>query len=136
MVTIVPTGPLVGEKPVIVGGTVNLFVLVAVPAGVVTLIGPVAAPVGTVARIEVAESTVKPALAPLNLTAVAPVNVVPVMVTDVPAGPLMGVKPAIAGTMLKSVALAPVPAGVATCIKPVVAPAGTAARIVVEETRV
>ena len=53
IVTLVPTGPLVGEKPVIVGAevelTVKLFVLVAVPPGVVTLNGPVVAPVGTVA---------------------------------------------------------------------------------------
>jgi hypothetical protein len=47
----VPTGPLVGVKLVIVGGltTVKLLALVAVPPGVVTLTGPVVAPVGTVA---------------------------------------------------------------------------------------
>ena len=51
IVTLVPTGPLVGVKLVIVGGltTVNALVLVAVPPGVVTLSGPVVAPVGTVA---------------------------------------------------------------------------------------
>jgi hypothetical protein len=51
IVTLVPTGPLVGAKLVIVGGltTVNEPVLVAVPPGVVTLSGPVVAPVGTVA---------------------------------------------------------------------------------------
>jgi len=54
IVTLVPTGPLVGVKPVIVGGaelgvTVKLFALVAVPPGVVTLRGPVVAPAGTVA---------------------------------------------------------------------------------------
>jgi hypothetical protein len=53
IVTLVPTGPLVGVKLVIVGGalltTVKLFVLVAVPPGVVTLSGPVVAPAGTVA---------------------------------------------------------------------------------------
>src|SRR2546422_6631161 len=38
--------------------------LVAVPAGVVTLIGPVVAPLGTVAEIAVEEVTEKPALAP------------------------------------------------------------------------
>src|SRR3989442_15831007 len=74
MVTLVPTGPLAGVKPVIVGGlvTVKLLALVAVPPGVVTLIVPVVAPVGTVARIEVAEFTVKLALAPLKATPVAP----------------------------------------------------------------
>ena len=51
IVTLVPTGPLAGAKLVIVGTltTVKLFVLVAVPPGVVTLNGPVVAPVGTVA---------------------------------------------------------------------------------------
>ena len=51
IVTLVPTGPLVGAKLVIVGAgtTVKLLALVAVPPGVVTLTGPVVAPVGTVA---------------------------------------------------------------------------------------
>ena len=50
MVTLVPTGPLVGVKLVIAGGlTVNALALVAVPPGVVTLIGPVVAPAGAVA---------------------------------------------------------------------------------------
>ena len=56
MTTLVPTGPLAGEKLVIVGGcaaavTVKLLALVAVPPGVVTAIGPVVAPAGTVAVI-------------------------------------------------------------------------------------
>jgi len=51
IVTLVPTGPLVGAKLVIVGAgtTVKLLALVAVPPAVVTLTGPVVAPVGTVA---------------------------------------------------------------------------------------
>ena len=51
IVTLVPTGPLVGVKLVMVGAgiTVKLFVLLAVPPGVVTLSGPVVAPAGTVA---------------------------------------------------------------------------------------
>jgi hypothetical protein len=50
MTTLVPTAPLVGVKLVIVGplATVKLDALVAVPADVVTLIGPVVAPPGTV----------------------------------------------------------------------------------------
>ena len=54
--TLVPTGPVVGVKLVIVGGltvTVKLLVLLTVPPGVVTLIGPVVAPEGTVAWIRV-----------------------------------------------------------------------------------
>src|SRR5882762_3725700 len=74
------------------GPTVKLLALLAVPAEVVTLMGPLEAPVGTVAVIVVAEPTVKPALAPLNSTAVAPVKLVPLMVTLVPTGPPVGVK--------------------------------------------
>ena len=52
IVTLVPTGPLVGVKPLIVGGlavTVKLLALVVVPPAVVTLTGPVVAAAGTVA---------------------------------------------------------------------------------------
>ena len=51
IVTLVPTGPLVGVKLVIVGAgmTVNALPLVAVPPDVVTLSVPVVAPIGTVA---------------------------------------------------------------------------------------
>src|SRR5439155_14953116 len=57
MVTFAPTGPLAGEKLVMVGGgmTVKLVVLVPVPADVVTLSGPVVAPAGTVAWITVVD---------------------------------------------------------------------------------
>ena len=60
MVTLVPTGPLLGLKPLIAGPvvTVKLLLLVVLPAGVVTLIGPVLAPAGTVAVIWVFEVTV------------------------------------------------------------------------------
>src|SRR5438309_561642 len=61
MVTFAPTGPLVGEKLVMVGGgmTVKVVPLVPVPADVVTLSGPVVAPAGTVAWITVVDVTVK-----------------------------------------------------------------------------
>jgi hypothetical protein len=49
IVTLVPTDPFAGVKLVIVGATMKLLVLVAVPPGVVTLIGPVVASAGTVA---------------------------------------------------------------------------------------
>ena len=52
MVTLAPTGPLVGAKLAIVGAladTGKLLALVAVPPDVVTLNGPVVAPAGTVA---------------------------------------------------------------------------------------
>src|SRR5213594_2144150 len=94
--------------------TVKLFVLVAVPPGVVTRSGPVVAPVGTVAWIVVAEVTVKLALTPLNITAVAPVKSVPLIVTLVPTGPLVGVKLVIVGALttvtLTAAAVAVLPA--------------------------
>jgi hypothetical protein len=99
IVTALPTVPTAGEKPVIVGAldapTVNGSLLVADPPGVVTLIGPVLAPAGTVAtsRVVVAEVTV--AVVPLNLTVLSPavaLNPVPEMVTAVPAGPRPGEK--------------------------------------------
>src|SRR5439155_20198203 len=100
IVTWVPTGPLVGVKELIVGGeavTVKLPALVAVPPGAVTLIDPEVAPLGTVAVIWVLVFTVKLAAVPLKATAVAPVKLVPVMVTEVPTGPLVGVNEVIVG---------------------------------------
>jgi hypothetical protein len=120
--------------------TVKFVALVAVPPGVVTLILPVVAPVGTVAVICVAEFTVNVvALVVLNFTElvvkVAPLTVplkfVPVIVTDVPTGPKAGVNEVIVGAgavaTVKLVALVRCPAAVYTWIGPVVAPAGTTA---------
>src|SRR5439155_1105092 len=120
IVTLVPTGPLVGVKLVMVGGlmTVKLLPLLAVPPAVVTLIGPLVAADGTVAVIVVAEFTVKLALVPLNRTAVAPVKLVPLIVTVAPTAPL---------------ALLSVPPAVVTLIGPLVAPDGTVAVIAVAE---
>jgi hypothetical protein len=137
IVTMVPTGPLVGAKLVIVGGgtTVNVALLVTVPAGVVTPSGPVVAPAGAVALIDVSEATVKLALVPLNVTAVAPVKFVPLIVTLVPTGPLAGAKLVIVGggTTVNALALVAVPASVVTLSGPVVAPAGAVAWIDVSE---
>ena len=64
-----------------------------VPPAVVTRTSTVPVPAGDVAVIEVAELTVKPAagVAP-KVTTVAPLRLVPVIVTDVPpgAGPNVG----------------------------------------------
>ena len=128
MVTDVPIPPLVGEKPVMVGAaSVKFVLLVAVPAGVVTAMGPVVAPAGTVAAICEGLLTLKAALVPLNLTAVAPVKFVPVIVTDAPTGPLVGVKLEMVGAdvTVNVVELVAVPPAVVTLIGPVVAPAGT-----------
>ena len=109
IVTLAPIPPLAGEKLVIEGmGTVteNDEALVAVPPEVVTLIAPVVAPDGTVAVICVDELTVKVvALAPLNVTAVAPVKFAPVIVTLVPVGPLAGEKLLILGAGVPPVEL-------------------------------
>ena len=78
--------------------TVNGLKLVTVPPGVVTLSEPVVAPFGTVAWITIGAVTVKLALTPLNVTAVAPVKFVPMIVTPYPSGPYGGVKLLIAST--------------------------------------
>ena len=125
-----PTKLLLIVDPLISVNTLVL-VLVAVPPGVVTLSGPVVAPAGTVASIAAAEVTVKLALTPLNVTAVAPVKFVPLIVTLVPTGPLVGVKLVIVGgalaTTVKLFVLVAVPPGVVTLNGPVVAPAGAVA---------
>jgi len=133
--TAVPTGPLPGLKPEMVGAgtfTVKLLAEMAVPFGVVTEILPVVVPEATVAVICVALFTVKLAAAvELNLTAVAPVKLVPVIVTEVPLPPLVGLKLVIVGAfrIVKLVADAAVPAGVPTRILPVVVLLATVAVI-------
>src|SRR5690348_16947059 len=72
--------------------TTKLLALVAVPAGVVTVTGPVAAPAGTNAWMATLDCTVKVALTPLNVTEVAPVRLEPLIDTLVPTAPLEGAK--------------------------------------------
>ena len=71
-----------------------------VPAGVVTRTSTVPVPAGAVATILPADDTEndEAALVP-NLTALAPLKALPVIVTLVPptAGPLVGLRPAMAG---------------------------------------
>src|SRR5436189_1693952 len=75
MFTIVPTGPLTGEKPETTGAATKFVALVAVPPGVVTVSGPVVAFAGTVAWIVVIDGTTKfAAFCPLNLTAATPLK--------------------------------------------------------------
>src|SRR6185369_17167539 len=114
MVTGVPTVPSDGVNPVIVGGylTVNDPALCPVPAAVVTLMRPVVAPAGTVALICAEDTTVKLAEVPLNLTDVAPLKPLPLMVTVVPTGPLAGENEDTTGGLVtvNELALCPVPA--------------------------
>ena len=76
--TLVPMCPPIGVNELIVGSgedaTVNEDSLLEVPSGVVTEIGPVVAPSGTVAWSREFESTLKPAAVPLNVTEVVSVN--------------------------------------------------------------
>ncbi len=99
MVTLIPTAPLVGEMLVIVGGepTVKPVALVAVPESVVTLIGPVVAPDGTLAVICVSETTVNAAEVPLKATNEALARFSPVIATLAPTAPAPGVKLVIVG---------------------------------------
>ncbi len=71
------------------------------------------------------------ALTPLNFTAVAPLKLVPVMVTGAPAGapkPRAGLVEVMAGVTRKLVALVALPpSGLVTPSVPVLAPGGTVA---------
>src|SRR5260370_25602960 len=132
---------LVGRKLVIVGGgmTVKLATLWPVPLVVVTLMGPVVAPAGTVAVICDEEFTVGLEEAvPLKATPVTLTKFAPVMTTLLPIAPLPGLNPLITGSVVtvKSEALWAVPFGVVTEIFPDVAPEGTVAVIWVAELTV
>jgi len=72
------------------GVTRNCLLLVSVPEGVVTVTKPVLAPVGTVVVIKELETTVKTAAVPLNVTLVAPVRLVPRILTAAPTLPEVG----------------------------------------------
>ena len=128
-----PGAPLFGDTLVILGPPVIVKVplLVTVPAEVVTEILPVVALAGTEALIRVVLATENVAPAPLNLTALTFENPVPLIVTAVPALPLVGEKLEIVSPFVpvpvtvKLMVLAPVPAGVVTETCPVVAPLGT-----------
>jgi hypothetical protein len=85
--------------------TVNALELVAVPPAVVTLICPDEAPEGTVAVIDEDVAIVKLALTPLNFTAVAPVKLVPLIVTRMPTAPLVGEKLEMPGVLVVCVTM-------------------------------
>ena len=96
----------------IVRSTVKIAELVPVPAALVTLMGPVVAPAGTVTVICVDEFKVKlDADTPLNFTEVAPVKFVPVIMTLFPTPVDVGVKLETVGGKItvKPLPLEPVP---------------------------
>jgi hypothetical protein len=70
MNTFVPTVPFVGEKLVIPGSTVNVVLLLSVPATLVTVILPLIAAAGTIASISVGEAIENDAEVPLKVTEV------------------------------------------------------------------
>jgi hypothetical protein len=65
----------------IYGITRNGLLLLSIPLGVVTVTKPLVAGAGTVAVISVSETTINVALAPLKLTAVDPVRLLPRIMT-------------------------------------------------------
>jgi hypothetical protein len=132
IVTVAPTAPLVGVKLDIVGvpGTVNIPVLVTVTPLSVTEIGPVEAPGGTVTVRVVAEAPVTGALIPLNSTTLllgVVLKFVPVIVTDAPTAPVVGLNPVIVckGRTVNIEPLVSVKPLTVIVIGPVVALAGT-----------
>src|ERR1700724_872151 len=90
IVTWVPTRPLGGVKPVITGVTRKTTLVVSVPPGVATWTVPVVAPAGTVVVISELDTTVNVAGVPLKLTLVAPVKLVPKILTATPTLPEVG----------------------------------------------
>lgn len=135
-VTTAPTLAFAGEKDDTAGKTRNDVELVDVPIAVVTLIGPLVAPVGTVALICASEVTAKFAVFPLNFTDFVPVKPLPLIVTCAPSTALGGENEAIDSglTTVNGTKLVPVPPGEVTEMFPVDAADGTVVVIFVEET--
>ncbi|MGB2636895.1 MAG: hypothetical protein WAM58_23410 [Candidatus Acidiferrum sp.] len=125
----VPTAPEVGDKLVMLGATVKLIPLLAVPSTETTTL-PLVALEGTVATIDVGLQPVAVAAMPLNVTVLVPCvasKFVPVIVTDVPTGPELGDTLVTLGPVpgtVKLTLLLTVPLAVTTTL-PVVAPFGT-----------
>ena len=103
----------------------------------VTAIGRVVAPVGTVALSSVAETNVTlDELMPWNLTVELEVKPTPLIVTTVPAGPLAGVNDVIDRVGVNCVLLVAVPCPSVTEIVAGTAPLGTTAFSSVPDTSV
>jgi len=135
IVTDVATGPLVGDSVVILGATVNAMPLLARPPTVTTTLPVVVAPAGTGTTMLVADQLVGVAVIPLNVTVLVPwvtPKVVPVIVTDVPTGPLVGDSVVILGATVNAMPLLARPPTVTTTL-PVVAPAGTGTTMLVAD---
>lgn len=132
IVMVSPGRPLVGVNAVIVGliKTVNKLRVVAVPAGVVTVIRPLPAPEGTVAVISSSLWTAKPAEVPSKVTAVASARRAPLIAIVAPATACVGANDWRTGGPAMTAnepVLEPVPAGVVTATRPLAAAKGTMA---------
>lgn len=130
IVTEVPMGPEVGDKLVMLGGTITVKAapLLARPATATTTF-PVVAPLGTGTTTLVALQLVGVAAVPLNVTVLVPCDepkLAPAIVTEVPTGPEVGDKLVMLGgtTTVKRAPLLERPA-TATTTLPLVAPVGT-----------
>lgn len=102
MVKDVPIGPEEGFKLVMLGVTVKVPPFAAKPLTVTTR-GPVVAPAGTGTTMLAALQLVGAAVTPLKVTALVPWEVpkfVPVIVTEAPAGPEVGLSPVMLGVWL------------------------------------
>ena len=109
--------------------TTNALLLVPVPPGVVTRMGPVGAVGGTTVVSTVFDRTVNVAGTPPNVTWLAPRKLVPSTVTKVPAGPSTGVNPVMLGGMRKLFVDRMTPPGVVISMAPELADRGTVAVI-------
>src|SRR5438034_10872754 len=103
-----PIAPLVGASDVMlgVGKMVNATPLLATPLTVTTTL-PVVAPAGTGTTMLVADQLVGVAAVPLNVTVLVPFvapKLVPVIVTAVPVGPLVGERLVMVGGRATSIA--------------------------------
>jgi hypothetical protein len=132
IVTDAPTAPVVGERLLTLGNTVNATPLLFTPLAFTTTL-PVVAPVGTVTLIDVALQLVIVAGVPLNLTVLVPwvePKPVPVIVTAAPTAPEVGDKLVMLGaaTTVNDTPLLATLLTVTTTL-PVVAPVGTVATI-------
>lgn len=126
MVTTVPAGPDVGFRLVIFGVTWKIAPLLAKPLTVTTTL-PVVAPEGTGTTMVVLFQLVGVALSPLKVTVLVPWVIpkpVPVIVTEVPGSPVLGLRVAMPGGTMKLTPLLAKPPTVTTTF-PVVAPGGT-----------
>jgi hypothetical protein len=97
IVTTLLGGPLAGVNRVIERVTLNLEVVAAVPGAVVIVIVDEAAPFGTIDTILPDETTLNSAERVPNLTEFAPLRSEPVIVTELPVIPEVGLKDLMVG---------------------------------------